>query len=330
MKVVQLSQTGGPEVLDYVERPMPEPDGTDVVVRAEAIGVSMPEMLVRNGSYAWMPPLPAVLGIEMAGRISAVGSGVRHLTVGDAVFVSARELPVRGGCYAEYLKADAAAVYLLPEGTDLDAAACLSNYQVAWHLLNSATKGFQFDSVLVWAAAGGVGTAVVQLARLAGKKVIGLASGTDRCDFVLAQGAHACIDYKTQDIGQAVGDLMAGRGVDLILDCVGGPRFGRNFAWLAPLGMVINYGLLEGSPDAAFAPAMLARFGDSVGLRYFSMHTFDNQPAQRRAAMDALVPLLIKGLIKPPIFDKIPLREVRRAHALFESGKVLGKLLMTP
>ncbi len=330
MRVVQLIKTGGPEVLDYVEQPMPEPGLADVVVKAEAIGVSMPEILVRKGTYAWMPPLPTVLGIEMAGRIFAVGEGVRHLKVGDSVFVSARELPFRGGCYAEYLKADASAVYVLPEGADLDAAACLSNYQVAWHLLKSATKGFQFDSVLVWAAAGGVGTAVVQLARLAGKKVIGLASGSDRCDFVLSQGAHACIDYKTQDIGQAVGDLTAGRGVDLILDCVGGPSFGRNFAWLAPLGMVVNYGLLEGSPDATFAPAMLARFGDSVGLRYFSMHTFDSQPARRRAAMDELVPLLVKGLIKPPIFEKIPLHDVRRAHALFETGKVLGKLLLKP
>lgn len=330
MMAVQMRETGGPEVLHYLELPTPQPGPGEVLVKADTIGIGMPEVLVRKGLYAWMPPLPAVPGIEMAGHIAALGDGVHQLKVGDPVFVTARELPVRGGCYAEYIKAPAAAVYPLPAGVALEDAACLCNYQVAWHLLHSATKGFQYDSVLVWAAAGGVGTALVQLAKAAGKQVIGLAGGAAKCAFVREQGADHCIDYKSEDIGAAIQAQTGGTGVDLILDSIGGPQLGRNFAWLAPLGQVINYGLLEGQPDASYAPAMLARFADSVGLRYFSMHTFDHRPERRRAAMDALVPLLLEGKIRPPIFRRLALRDVQEAHTLFESGQVLGKLLLKP
>jgi NADPH2:quinone reductase len=330
MMAVLISETGGPEVLRYIEMPTPVPGPGEVLVKAESIGIGMPEILVRTGRYAWMPPLPAVPGIEMAGRIAALGAGVSAWTIGDPVFITARELPVRGGCYAQYIKAPADAVYRLPAGVDMDAAACLCNYQVAWHLLHSATQGYRYDSVLVWAAAGGVGTALVQLAKIAGKRVIGIASDAARCAFVLAQGADACIDRHTADIGAEVGRFTGGKGVDMILDPVGGPQFGRNFAWLAPLGLVVNYGLLEGMPDESFAPAMRARFGDSVGMRYFSMHTFDHDPPRRRAAMDELLPLLAQGRIQPPIFARIPLAEVQRAHMLFDSGTVSGKLLLKP
>ena len=330
MMAVLISETGGPEVLRYTEMPTPVPGPGEVLVQAESIGIGMPEVLVRTGRYAWMPPLPAVPGIEMAGRIAALGEGVQAWAIGDPVFITARELPVRGGCYAQYLKAPADAPYRLPEGVDMDTAACLCNYQVAWHLLHSATQGYRYDSVLVWAAAGGVGTALVQLAKIAGKRVIGIASDAARCTFVLAQGADACIDRHTADIGAEVARFTGGKGVDMILDPVGGPQFGRNFAWLAPLGLVVNYGLLEGMPDASFAPAMRARFGDSVGMRYFSMHTFDHDRPRRRAAMDALLPLLAQGRITPPIFARIPLGEVQRAHTLFDSGTVSGKLLLKP
>jgi NADPH2:quinone reductase len=330
MKAVQIHQTGGPEVLQYVDLPTPEPGPEQVLVQADSIGVSMPEVLVRTGRYAWMPPLPVVPGIEMSGRVVAKGSKVMTLEIGDPVFVTARELAFRGGCYAEYLCADAQAVYLLPEGVDLEAAAGLSSYQVAWHLLYSATKGYRYDTVLVWAAAGGVGSALVQLAALAGKRVIGLAGGREKCDFVRSQGADACIDYKNADILAEVQRLTGGQGVDLVLDSVGGPRFHRNFDYLAPLGLVVNYGLLEGPPDPSYAEAMQARFGDSLGFRFFSMHVFDNLPDRRRAAMDELLPLLAQGKIKPSIFARIPLSEVQRAHALFDSGKVVGKLLLKP
>ena len=330
MKAIQIHRTGGPEVLEYVDLPTPQPGPGEVLVEADSIGVGMPDVLVRTGRYPWMPPLPAVIGIEMAGRVVAAAPDVTSLKVGDAVFASARELPVRGNCYAEYLCAPAQAVYKLPEGVDLEAAACLSNYQVAWHLLHSATKGYRYESVLVWAAAGGVGSALVQLARLAGKRVIALAGGAAKCDHVLRQGASHCIDYQADDIGARIQELTGGHGVDLVLDPVGGREFHRNFRYLAPLGLVINYGLLAGPPDPSYAAVMQERFGDSLGMRFFSMHVFDQLPERRRAAMAELLALLAAGKIRPTIFQRLPLQDARRAHQLFDSGAVIGKLLLKP
>lgn len=330
MKAVRIARTGGPEVLDYIEVPTPRPGPGEVLVRTEWMGVGIPDILVRTGKYLWMPPLPAVIGIEAAGRIAELGKDVDAALRDRPVFVSARELPVRGNCYAEYIRVPASAVYFIPEGVDLALAACLSNYQVAWHLLNSATQGYRFASVLVWAAAGGVGSAAIQLAKAAGKRVIAIAGGAEKCARARAHGADATIDHKSEDVGQRVHDLTAGQGVDLILDPVGGPAFGKNFAYLAPLGLVINYGLLDGPPDPSYAQAIYARFGDSLGLRFFSMHVFDGKPERRRAAMQELLPLLAEGRIRPDIAARLPLAEARRAHELLESGTALGKILLQP
>src|SRR5436190_1682952 len=175
MKAILITHTGDPSVLKYVELPTPRPGGGEVLVRADTIGVSMPEVLVRKGAYAWMPPLPAIPGIEMSGRIVECGSNVADRAVGDQVFVSARDLPVRAGCYAEYIAVPTRAAHPLPPGCDLEAAACLSNYQVAYHLLHTAARGVEAKTVLVHTAAGGVGSAAVQLAGIAGMRVIGIA-----------------------------------------------------------------------------------------------------------------------------------------------------------
>ena len=130
----------------------------------QSLGVSMPEVLVRRGTYAWMPPLPTIPGIELSGTVVEQGRGVTEPAVGSPVFVSAHDLPVRAGCYAEYIGVPAAAAHLLPPGCELEAAACLSNYQVAYHLLHSAARGATAECVLIHTAAGGVGSAAVQLA----------------------------------------------------------------------------------------------------------------------------------------------------------------------
>ena len=330
MKAVQIQTTGGPEVLQYLDLATPKIGPNEVLVEAHSIGVGMPDVLIRTGRYPWMPPLPTVLGIEMSGRILAVGDDVNNIKVDDLVFVSARELAFRGGCYAQYLAAPADAVYLLPTDIDLELAACLSNYQVAWHLLNSATNGHQFNSVLVWAAAGGVGTALVQLAKHAGKQVIGLASGPHKCDFVRAQGADYCLDYQNDDILKALQNLTNGHGVDLIFDPVGGPDFARNIDYLAPLGLVINFGMIKGPVHPDCIQAMQLRLGDSLGLRFFSMHVFDQLPEQRRAAIAALLPMLAAGAIHPQIFERLALQQAKRAHELLDSGQVLGKLILKP
>lgn len=330
MKAILLTKPGGPEALEYVELPTPTPSVTEVLVKADSIGVSMPEVLVRRGQYAWMPPLPAIIGIEMSGTIAAVGASVVAHKVGDAVFVSARELTHRGGCYAEYLAVDSKAVHPLPHGVDLEAAACLSNYQVAWHVLYSATRGFTYETVLASAAAGGVGSAIVQLAKLAGKRVIGVVGSDPKVQFVLGQGADHAINYNTELVTARVRDATEGAGVDLVLDPIGGKGFAQNFEYLAPLGLLVSYGMLGGPVDPDALTAMSRRRADSLALRNFSMHVFDHLPDRRRAATRELIQLLRDGKIKPAIHARLPLAEAAKAHTLLEGREVLGKIILKP
>src|SRR5262249_36865905 len=153
-----------------------------------------PELLVRSGAYPWMPPLPAIPGIEMAGTVVECGAGVTALSAGEKVYVSARELPVRAGCYAESIAVPERAPFALPPDANLEAAACLSNYQVAWHLLHTATRGAPGRSVLVCQASGGLGSAAVELARLAGMTAIALCGTADKARALADYGADHVID----------------------------------------------------------------------------------------------------------------------------------------
>ena len=330
MKAIQIRRTGDPTVLNYVELPTPRPGAGEVLVRADTIGVSMPEVLVRCGTYAWMPPLPAIPGIEMSGTIVECGEGVAEQAVGDDVFVSARDLPVRAGCYAEFIAVPARAAHKLPAGCDLEAAACLSNYQVAWHLLHAAARGVEAETVLVHTAAGGVGSAAVQLALVAGHRVIGVAGSPEKCRAVLALGAATAIDYKTEDVAARVREATGGRGADLILDPIGGKEFGRNFAMLAPLGLVVSYGRLAGPPDPSFVAAMREHQAISPAVRFFTIHCFDDRPDIRAAATGALIELLAAGKIRPLIHARLKLAEARRAHEMLEAGETIGKILLKP
>ena len=330
MKAIQIRRTGAPDVLEVVDLPTPTPGPTQVLVKAHSIGVCMPEMMVRKGNYHWMPPLPTILGIEMSGTVVAAGAAVTSLTIGQPVWVSAREFKDRGGCYAEYIAADAGSIYALPAGVDLEEAAGLANYQVAWHLLYSATQGFLYDWILVPAAAGGVGTALIQLARATGKRVIGLVSSKEKAAFCIEQGAVAAINYKTGAIGEEIKAATGGHGVDLILDPVGGPNLGRLFDYLARFGTLILYGGIEGPADPNVLEPMRRPPARNLAFRTFTMHVFDNWPERRASATHELLRLFAAGTIKPPIYDRIPLLEARRAHEIFESGKVLGKLIMKP
>jgi NADPH2:quinone reductase len=330
MKAILLSRTGDPSVLEYVELATPRPGDGEVLVRADTIGVSMPEVLVRKGAYAWMPPLPAIPGIEMSGTIVECGPNVADRAVGDKVFVSARDLPVRAGCYAEYIAVPARAAHKLPMGCDLEAAAALSNYQVAYHLLHTASRGVEAKTVLVHTAAGGVGSAAVQLALIAGMRVIGIAGSEAKRRAVLALGAEDAINYRSEDVVARVREATQGHGADLILDAIGGKGFARNFAMLAPLGLVISYGRLDGPPDPAFVAAMREHHAVSPAVRFFTIHSFDDRPDIRASATKALLDWLAAGEIQPLIHARLPLAEASRAHEMLEAGEVIGKLLLKP
>ena len=332
MKAILLTRTGDPSVLDYVDVPTPAPKPGEVLIKADTIGVSRPELLVRRGSYQWMPPLPAIPGIEMAGTVVECGAGATALMVGQKVFVSARELPVRAGCYAEYIAVPERAPFALSPATDLEAAACLSNYQVAWHLLHTATRGMPGRSVLIGQASGGLGSAAVELARLAGLTAIALCGTPEKARALKAYGADHAIDGSREDIGARVAEITGGEGVDLILDAVGGPSFARFLGMLAPFGMLISYGRLQGSmpPDVVEGLEKGAGYLNSGAVRVFTMHTLDDKPELRAQSMNDLIGKLAKGKIRPLIHARLPLKEARRAHEMLEARTVIGKMLLKP
>lgn len=330
MKAVRFHSFGGPKALSVDDLPDPEPGPGEVRVRAEAIGVGVPDILMRRGNYEWIPPLPVIPGNEMAGIVDSLGEGVETIAVGDRVYVNSRELPQRGGGYAEAIVAPAKAVFTMPDGVDPAQAMALGNYQLAWLLLNYASAPRSGDHILVHAAAGGVGSALVQVAKSMGLRVFGISGSKAKAEFVLAQGADAVIERNAGDIGTRVADLTDGDGVDFIYDSVAGPGLSDDFAMLAPMGTVIMFGYLGGDPDPDLFAPMRAKFGDSIGFRLFSIHVLDDKPVIRRGAMKSAMAALAAGEIAPHVHATMPLAEAAAAHHLLESGQVTGKLVLVP
>ena len=332
MKAILLSRTGDPSVLEYTNVPTPRPRPGEVLVKADTIGVSRPELLVRRGVYPWMPPLPAIPGIEMAGTVAEPGAGATRFAVGDKVYVTARELPVRAGCYAEYIAVPERALFPLPAGADLEAAACLSNYQVAWHLLHTATRGAPGKSALIGQASGGLGSAAVQLAKLAGMTAIALVGSAEKATALQAFGADHVIDYSAEDVAARVSDITGGIGVDLVLDAAGGKNFAKYLEMLGPFGLAVSYGKLVGPIEANIVPGLDHGPGylNSAAVRIFTMHTLDDKPDVRAQSMNDLIAKLATGAIRPLIHARLPLKDARRAHEMIEAREVIGKILLKP
>lgn len=330
MKAIQVRTPGGPDALQLVELPMPEPGPGQVLIKAHAIGVGKPDVLIRTGKYRWMPPLPAIPGNEMSGHVQALGVGVSTIAVGQPVLVSSRDLQVRGGCYAEYIAVPAEAVLPLPPSVDLDQAVSIPNYQLACALLYEAARGIERRTVFINGAAGGVASAVIDLCRLDGVQVIGSASTDEKCAFALRQGASHVIQYTHENVVQRVLELTGGRGVDLLLDHVVGPQFTTQFDMLAPMGLIISFNALGGMPERDLFSEMRNHLAKSPAVRCFSMHSYDHDRTVRRRLNERALALFASGDVKAPISERIPLAEARRAHMLLDDGKVLGKLILKP
>jgi NADPH:quinone reductase len=276
-----------------------------------------------------MPQLPATPGTELSGTIEKVGEGVASRRPGQRVYASARERPQRGGHYAEYVATPAEATFVLPDGIDLDAAAALANYQVAYHIFNDAARLRKGQSVLVHAAAGGMGNALIDLAKAAGLRVIGVAGGAEKARFARDLGADHVIDRKGEDVAARVAELTGGRGVDAIIDPVAGPTIPGNLALLAPCGVLVIYGGLGGKAPLDLEQTLRAR-GNSPAIRHFTIHTWDRLVEERRAGVRAIIDMLAAGKLHPRIHAVLPLAQAARAHEMLESGAVLGKLLLRP
>jgi NADPH2:quinone reductase len=328
MKAIEINRTGGPEVLLHVDLPTPEPGPGEVLVRAHAIGVHYFDMLIRSGRYRWMPKLPFVLGNDMSGRVVATGAGAR-LKMGQPVFIAGWDIGFRGGLYAEYAAVPEKDIWPLPEGVDLDQAAALSNYALAWTLLHQVARGIEPKTVLIYGAAGGMGSALIDIARLAGAQVIGLAGGREKSGFVRARGAEA-VDHAGESVVERVNALTGGRGADIIFNHVAGRTFADDLKMLAPMGLIVSYAVLGGMPETDLFKDMRANIDKSPALRCFTMHTSDARPELRREGMKHAIDLLAAGKISPAIGRTSPLAEARRAHELLESRTAVGKIVLKP
>jgi NADPH2:quinone reductase len=326
MKAIQIHQPGAVDQLKYEEVDRPSVDKNRVLIKVISASVNFADVMTRKGIYPTMPPLPAIPGNDCSGIVEAVGEKVTQFRPGQPV--AALGL----GCYADYMAASPVAVFPISADIDMDEAAAIPvNYLTAYHMLHTMAGVRKGQTVLTYAAAGGVGTAVIQLAGLAGVKVIGLTSTEAKADFARAQGYDHIINYRTADVVGQVKDITAGRGVELILNSAAGDTFKRDFKMLAPLGQIIWFGMAAGPPQGNLAEHLAVRFVKSAGIRTFMLPTiFELDPLLMARTAAILYQYLADKKIKPHIYERIPLSQAVRAHELLESGQVLGKLILKP
>lgn len=331
MKAIQVHVPGGPEQLLAVDLPQPVPGHGQVRVRACSIGVGRPDVLIRKGTYKWMPPLPAIPGAEMAGVVDALGEGVTHWQLGDRVLVSARELPQRGGCYAEAMVVPEDAPYTLPDTVSFDDAVSLPNLQLALALMQIAGPlPAQQPHVWITGASGGVAGMLCQVAKLQGCITIGSSRSHDKSQYALAQGFDHVICTDHQDLKDRLAQITQGRGVHLVFDHLGGQSLIDGLRNLAPFGTLISYNIVQGMPTEDTFGVMRQLLEKSLSVRCFSMHTFDADKHTRRGLMQAAIELLAKQRVtfSPPQVFK--LEEVQKTHVLLDQGLVRGKQIMHP
>lgn len=326
MKAVTMSRTGGPEVLIYGDAPQPTADAGEVLVRAHTIGVGKYDFLVRAGRYPFPVPLPVTPGIEMTGTVEALGTGVEGISIGQRVQVWKFDR----GCYAEYVTCKRHELTLLPDEVDLEAAIALPAYQIAWGMLNDAADPRRRRSVYINGAAGNIGTAMIHLCRAAGIEIIAVASSAKKCAFAKAQGADHVIDSSVHNPIESVLEITQGRGLDLMFDHLVGPDFRDNLKMMAPLGQIVTFNALAGTPSSDIFADLRANLDRSISIRAYSVHVYDPFPEERERIAGEVLSLFAAGRISPAITARLPLAEASRAHELMDAGEILGKLVLKP
>ena len=328
MQAIQVKVPGACEALQLVEIPLPIPRDNEVRVKAQFIGISSADILIRKGVYSWMPALPAIPGNEMVGVIDAVGSKVNPDFHGQVVLVSSRELDFRGGCYAQAICVPAASVFVLPKSINPIDAICLPNYQLAGAILyHSGIRPPK--SLVIYGAAGGVGFAISQLAMADGMQAISIVSSEEKKTFVKNSGIQFVLNRTQDDVRQEVMEITHGTGVDLVC-AMGGDDFIANLDLLAPLGTLLSFGILGGIPDDNIYTELRKRLGKSLGVRVYSIHTLDDDSELRRGLITRAIDLLSEGQILPPAPTIFKLSEACLAHEFMESGALIGKLVLVP
>jgi NADPH2:quinone reductase len=323
MIAVEIREPGGPEVLVEAVRPRPEPAAGEVLIKVAAAGVNRPDVFQRLGRYPPPPGASDIPGLEVAGTIETLGAGVQDWRVGDLVCAL-----VAGGGYAEYCAAPAPQCLPVPRGLDPIAAAAIpETFFTVWHNVFERGRLQPGESLLVHGGSSGIGTTAIQLARAHGARVFATAGSVEKCAACERLGAERAINYRDADFVAVVRELTAGRGVDVVLDMVGGAYFTRNIEALAVEGRLVEIATLQGVTAELNIQTVMQRRLTITGS------TLRARPVADKGAIAAALrrhvwPLLEAGAVRPVVHATFPLREAAEAHRVMESSTHIGKLVL--
>lgn len=327
MKAVVLEQTGGSDKLVYRDVDKPKLAAGQVLVEIKAAPVNFIDTVIREGQMppGMMPELPFISGVEASGVV--VDANGCDLAVGQKVAYLG---PIGASTYAQYAAIDASKLIVLPMTTDLvEAGSMPVTYFTAYHMLHNVAKVKAGQFALVYAASGGVGTALIQLAKLAGIKVIALERQQKKVEHALSIGADFALNSNSDWVAQ-VNEITAGRGVNYIFNPVAGDTIVQDLAALATLGHIVIFGFLAGLGQTNLQQEVAKHFAKSPTITYSEIYaTYFSDFALVKSSLEAVYQLLNEHKIKP-IYTTMPLSQATQAHDLIESGKVLGKLLLIP
>ena len=327
MKAIQFSSYGGPDVLQIVDLDRPTPEAKEVLIKIEAIGVNYADTARREGQYVVPTPLPFVPGAEVAGVIEEVGEDVASVKKGDRVVTLLGSKRATG--YAEHTIADERGLMPIPNNVSFEHAVALPLQGLsAYHVLKTMGQLEEGETVLVHAAAGGVGTIAVQLAKLFGAgKVIATASSAEKLNIVKELGADVLINYSEENWHEQVLEATNGKGVDVALEMAGGRVFIDTLKCLATFGRLVIYGVASGEQSPFNPSSLMARNQSVIG---FFLPQIMRKPALLQKSMQELLTYVGKGELKLQIGGVYSLEEAATVHTLMQGRKTTGKLILKP
>ena len=326
MRAIEIQGKGGPEALVEVSLALPKPGAGQILIKVEAAGVNRPDVLQRKGLYPAPKGHSELPGLEVAGTVAALGERTTRYSLGDRVMAL-----VNGGGYAEFCLADEGSVLPLPASlTMIEGAALPETFFTVWHNVFERGALQPGEWVLVHGGTSGIGVTAIQLAKAKGARVITTAGSPEKCKACLDLGASYAIDYRTQDYADLVKTITEGRGVNVILDMVGGDYIDRNIRSLADDGRLVNIGYQSGSKVTVdMMRVMLKRLtltGSTLRIRPKEV-----KAAIARAVETHALPLIESGKVRVIVDSTFPMREgdVRAAHARMETSQHIGKIVLT-
>jgi NADPH2:quinone reductase len=324
MTAIEITEPGGPEVLKPGKRPVPKPQAGEILIKVAAAGINRPDVFQRKGNYPPPPGAPDTPGLEVSGAVAALGEGVTTWNIGDAVCAL-----VAGGGYAEYCVAPVLQALPVPKGLDLvEAAALPETLFTVWTNVYDRAGLAKGETMLVHGGTSGIGTTAIQLATALGSTVFATAGSDDKCAFCVKLGAAQAINYREADFEEALKAATDGRGVDVVLDMVGGDYIAKNLRLLAPEGRLVFIAFLKGAKaEVDFNRLMRNR----LKIMGSTLRPQSVEAKGRIAAslQEKVWPLLEAGRVRPVIDSRYPLAEAAQAHARMESSAHIGKIVLT-